>query len=193
MARPREFDADEALDKAMGLFWAKGYHDSSIRDLVDRTGVNFYGLYGAFENKHGLFLAALDRYRDTVTAGLIRELEKAGPALDRIERALTGLIDATRTPDGYVGCLMCNTAIEMAPHDPVVAAKVDAHTRGLEDAFRATLAEGRAAGDVAPGRDIDALAEFLTTTIYSIGLLLRSGAGEARVRRHIRTTLAAVA
>ena len=193
MARPREFDAEEALDKAMGLFWAKGYHDSSIRDLVDRTGVNFYGLYGVFENKHGLFLAALDRYRDTVTAGLIRELEKADPALDRIERALTGLLQATRTLDGYVGCMMCNTAIEMAPHDPVVAAKVDAHTQGLEAAFRATLAEGQAAGDVAPDRDIDALAEFLTTTIYSIGLLLRSGAGEARARRHIRTALAAVA
>ena len=78
MARPREFDADEALDKAMHLFWAKGYYDTSIRDLVEATGVNYYGLYGTFESKHGLFLAALDRYRAKVTSQIVRELNRPG-------------------------------------------------------------------------------------------------------------------
>ena len=82
MARPKEFDPEDALDKAMQQFWAKGYHDTSIRDLVDRTGVNYYGLYAAFENKRGLFLAALDRYRDTITTEIIGELKRSGTSLE---------------------------------------------------------------------------------------------------------------
>ena len=74
MARPKEFEPDEALERAMHQFWATGYHDTSIRDLVARTGVNYYGLYGEFENKRGLFLASLDLYAKTVTAAVIREL-----------------------------------------------------------------------------------------------------------------------
>ena len=192
MARPREFDADEALDKAMRLFWAKGYHDSSIRDLVERTGVNYYGLYEVFENKHGLFLAALDRYCSTVTGEIVRKLKRPGRAEKSIERAFDRLLALMRTPDGRVGCLMCNTAIELAPHDADAAAKVQAHMRLLRSAFRATLLAGRKAGELAEDGDIDALAEFLTTTVYSVGFLVRSGCSDAYVRRHVRTALSAV-
>ena len=192
MARPREFDADEALDKAMRLFWAKGYHDSSIRDLVERTGVNYYGLYEVFENKHGLFLAALDRYRSTVTGEIVRALKRPGGAVKGIERAFDRLLALMRTPDGRVGCLMCNTAVELAPHDADAAARVQAHMRLLRSAFRAALLEGRKAGELAEDRDIDALAEFLTTTAYSVGFLVRAGCSDAHVRRHVRTALSAV-
>ena len=193
MARPKEFEPEEALEKAMHQFWAKGYHDTSIRDLVERTGVNYYGLYGEFDSKHGLFLAALDHYQRTITAEALGELRKPGPMRRAITRTFERLAKNTLTPDGRVGCLMCNTAVEMAPSDPEAAEKFKAHTKLLRDAFRAKLAEGQQAGELAADKDVAALAEFLATTVYSAGFLTRSGFGEAYVARHLRTALTALA
>ena len=192
MARPKEFEPDEALDKAMHQFWAKGYHDTSIRDLVARTGVNYYGLYGEFMNKRGLFLAALDRYRDTVTAEILGALKRPGPALPAIERTFEVLLALMKTPDGRVGCLMGNTAIELGPSDAEAAAKVRAHMKLLRDAFRARLLQGQEEGELPADADVGALAEFLATTAYGAGFLLRAGCGDAHVRRHIRTALSAL-
>ena len=192
MARPREFDAEEALDKAMHLFWAKGYHDSSIRDLVERTGVNYYGLYSVFEDKHGLFLAALDRYRNTVTTEVVAELKRPGPVREAVARTFKRLLSLMQTGDGRVGCMMCNTAVELAPADGEAAERVQAHMKLLREAFRARLAEGQDAGELDPDADIAALAEFLASTAYSLGFLLRSGCSDALLQRHARTVVSAV-
>ena len=189
MARPREFDPQDALQKAMQQFWVKGYHDTSIRDLVDCTGVNYYGLYGEFESKHGLFLAALDHYRDTVTAGFLRAIKQPGPLRAGIAAAFDRLFALMKTPAGDIGCLMGNTAVELASSDAEAEAKVQAHMKQIRDAFKAKLREGRDAGEIAETMDIAALAEFLTTTTYSLGFLARSGCGPAYVRRHLRTAL----
>lgn len=191
MARPREFDPEEALARAMHQFWARGYHDTSIRDLVERTGVNYYGLYEAFHSKHGIFLAALDLYRRTVTAEILGELRRPGPLRNALERALERVLALMQTPDGRVGCLMCNTAVELADHDPAAAQKVQAHMAELRAAFEQRLREAR--GDAAAGRrDLRGLAEYLTTTVYSIGLLVRAGQDDRYVRRHIRNALKAL-
>lgn len=192
MARPREFDPEEALDKAMHQFWAKGYHDTSIRDLVSRTGVNYYGLYGEFENKRGLFLAALDLYRDTVTASVVAEIKADGPARRSLRRAFDRLMELTRTGDGDVGCMMCNAAVEVAPYDPAVAAKVRDHLTILNNAFTARIVEGQKSDELAPDGNADSLGEFLAATAYSAGLLRRAGQDDALVRRHIETALSVV-
>lgn len=192
MARPKEFEPQEALEKAMHQFWAKGYHDTSIRDLVDRTGVNYYGLYSEFESKHGLFLAALDCYRDTITAAVLRELKQSGPTTHVVKQTFERLFNLMKTADGRVGCLMCNTAVEVAPYDTDVAAKVQSHMRLLRNAFEAKLSEGQQVDKLPPNVDSGALAEFLTTTVYSVGFLMRAGQDEHFVRRHVSTALTAL-
>lgn len=192
MARPKEFDPDDALDKAMHLFWAKGYHETSIRDLVARTGVNYYGLYEVFDNKHRLFLASLDRYRETVTAPVVEELKRPGPAKPAIRRAFNRLFGLLQTTDGRVGCMMCNTAVELAPHDADAAQRVRAHMAQLRDAFEARLGDGQRAGDIDQAADPRALAEFLTATAYTLGMLLRTGCSDAHIKRHLDTALTAV-
>ena len=192
MARPREFDADEALDKAMRLFWAKGYHDSSIRDVVDRTGVNYYGLYEVFKNKHGLLLAALDRYRNTVTAEFGLALKSAAPTTQGLLGAFDRLFDLLTTEDGQVGCLMCTVATELAPHDDAVAAKVRSHFGLLTDHFRDWLDRAGHAGASPPETERQDAAAFLAMTAYSLALLLRAGFDRAQVRRQAETAIAAV-
>lgn len=186
MARPREFDPDRALDKAMRHFWAQGYHDSSIRDLVAATGVNYYGLYEVFENKHGLFLAALDRYRATVTAEFGAALTAAAPTADGLLDAFERLFELFVTEDGPIGCLMCNAATELAPHDDAVAARVRAHLAQLQSHFADWLGRAEAAGNRTSEADTQDAAAYLATTCYALALLLRAGVERDDVRRQAR-------
>lgn len=192
MARPKEFDPTDALDKAMAVFWAKGYHDTSIRDLVDATGVNYYGLYSTFDDKNGLFLAALDRYRDVVTRRILAALDEPGSGIAAIGEALETAIHIIMPADGHCGCLMCNTAIELAPFDKVARRKVRRHMELLRKAFSGAVVRAQRAGEIASERDTEALADYLTTTVYSLGVLARTGATESQLRRHVRTSLEAL-
>lgn len=189
MARPKEFDPTVALDKAMAVFWAKGYHDTSIRDLVDATGVNYYGLYSTFDDKHGLFLAALDRYRDTVTRQILALLDQPGQPISAIRQVFDGVVLTTRPTDGHSGCLMCNTAVELTPFDKAAAKKVRKNMDVLRDAFRGAVIQAQEIGEIAKDKDDEALAEFLAMTVYSISVLARTGASEAQVRRYVQTAL----
>ncbi len=189
MARPREFEPEEALEKAMLQFWASGYHDTSIRDLTARTGVNQYGLYGTFHSKHGLYMAALDRYRNTVTRDVLSALRAPGSVVEAVRSAYAVLIDRMRTADGPVGCLMANAAIEVAPEDAEIADKVGEHMSLLRNAFGSRLAEGVRDGTIPADCDLKALSEFLATTAYSLGFLLRAGCDDAYLRRHVDMAL----
>lgn len=189
MARPREFEPEEALEKAMLQFWAKGYHDTSIRDLTARTGVNQYGLYGVFKNKLGLYLAALDHYRDQVTAEVLAELNRPGPPAERIAASFHLLVQRMQTKDGPVGCLIANAAVEVAPDNAAAADRVRAHMALLQTAFRERLERAKAEGQLAGDKDCAALGAFFATTAYSLGLLLRAGCTQAALDSHIHTAL----
>lgn len=189
MARPREFDRDEALDKATRLFWAKGYHDSSIRDVVAATGVNQYGLYAAFDDKRGLYLSALDRYGEMVTREVLAVLRRPGPLRDVLRATYEALMGYIVRSGGKVGCMMCNAAVELAPHDADAAAKVQAHMKRMTAAFAARLTTAQQDGDLDPAADVRALAEFLTATAYTLGVLARSGQSRAYLIRHVETAL----
>lgn len=189
MARPKEFVPEEALDKAMHTFWAKGYHDTSIRDLVRSTGVNQYGLYSTFTDKHGLFLAALDRYRDTVASAILSEMRGPETGLTVIRRAFDRALEIVQEANGHRGCLMCMTAVELAPHDSQAADRVSRSMALLRRGFRRAIKRAQQSGEIAPTKDPRALAEFLATTVFSAGMLMRAGQDDAYVKRHIRTAL----
>lgn len=192
MARPREFEPDEALKKATATFWSKGYHDTSMRDLIDSTGVNQYGLYTAFGGKRELFLKALRLYHDTVTADILSALNAADDPVDGIRRLFERLPEALRNPDGARGCMMCNTAIELAPFDPEVADIVRANRALLVKGFSRRLEQARAQSVIAGDTDLDALAAFLATTAYSAGMLLRLGCSDEHIARYLETALSIV-
>ncbi|MGI9384771.1 MAG: TetR/AcrR family transcriptional regulator [Methyloligellaceae bacterium] len=192
MGRPREFDPEIALDKAMRLFWTKGYHDTSIRDLVEHTGVNYYGLYGEFENKRGLFLAALDRYSAMAMSEIVGGLKESPGGLHGIRRAFARLLSFVTSANGQAGCMMCNTAVELAPHDAEAATKVRGNLKGLKTAFARSLSEAKAEGALPANADVPALGEYLATTALSVGVLVRAGMSRPHVERHIGTALSAL-
>src|SRR5271156_4321733 len=117
MPRLREFDPNDAVHKAMTVFWRKGYLDTSVEDLVNVTGVSRFGLYDEFESKHGLFLACLGHYQDTLVQMAFGPVERPGASLSEIRAYFTQLLDLVSTKRGHLGCLMANTASEVAYRD----------------------------------------------------------------------------
>jgi len=85
VARPREFEREEVVEKALGVFWRQGYQATSVQDLVEATGLNRGSLYDTFGDKHGLFLEVVEHYRSHVTARRLAKLEEPGPARAKIE------------------------------------------------------------------------------------------------------------
>lgn len=186
MPRPPAYDRTTLLDQAVRVFWEKGYWDTSISDLVNATGVQRYGLYQSFGDKHGLFLEALERYQETVIAGLLRGLEKPGAALQEIDTFLDRLASKARTPGALRGCLLCNTAAELGQDDPEVAARVDAYTRRLRRAFRGALVRARTLGQLPEDLNAEDGSRFLTGVVIGTSVYARTPGGGDAVQPFVR-------
>lgn len=190
MARTREFDPDEALAKAMRLFWQKGYHDTSMRDLVAHTGVSHAGLYSAFGSKHGLLTAALDRYQKDMMTEAIEALESPEASLPAVREHFERLFKLGRTPEFRDGCLACNCAVELASEDEAVAARVQGYLERLTGAFRGALERAKARGEVSADLDPAAMADLLAATQMSMAMLMRARWDVERIEGLARAALA---
>src|SRR5574338_661411 len=109
MARPREFDVDDALDRATQLFWARGYEATSVQDLVDALGVNRASLYATFGDKAQLFEAVLERYGEQVNGALVKALAPPTAGVEAVRAWFKVLIEMATQPRGARGCLFLNT------------------------------------------------------------------------------------
>lgn len=189
MPRPREFDPDQALHDAMCQFWQTGFYNTSVRDLATATGVNHYGLYQVFGSKRGLFFASLDRYQDTVTRRLTDMIKSCDPTVTGLRALFDEVITFFSGSCGGLGCLFCNTAVELAPHDTQAAERVRKHIQVIRRAFRHLLdrfelchAHG---GQSSRARH----AGYLADTVYTVGLLKRAGHTDRYIRSHIESAL----
>ena len=121
MARPREFDTEEALEKALQVFWAKGYEAASLCDLIGAMGISKSSFYEAFGSKRDLFLATLDRYNEHEAGRHARDLiEGAESVRAGIAAVFERQIEVMAGQGDRRGCFLNNCAVEMAPHDPAV-------------------------------------------------------------------------
>jgi TetR/AcrR family transcriptional repressor of nem operon len=149
--RPREFDTDAAVERAMGVFWSCGYHGTSLPDLLAATKLSRGSLYAAFGDKHGLFLCALDRYIDNALARLDIELDPRNNALAALRTCLAGYVDRASGVAGKRGCLVVATAMELAAHDAAVAQRIRRFFQRMETRLSEALARAQAAGELADG------------------------------------------
>lgn len=192
MARPREFEPEEAVTKAMNVFWRKGYTGTSVQDLVEQTGVNRASLYAVFRDKHSLFLRVLARYCRDVVPGRMGILEHPDASLPQIRayfEAVTGDLACQRD---HRGCLMVNSAIELAPRDPEVARRVRAHLGRLERAFASALHRAAARGQIADRRSIPAYARFLVGTAQGLMVVGKASPSSQLLRDIVERTLQAL-
>ena len=167
MARTKEFDRDAALDRAMHVFWDKGYEATSLADLLAAMGIARQSLYDTFGDKHALFLEALARYESVRGDALSSCLETA-PSVRRAFRELfLAIVDET-TAEKRRGCMGVSAIVELAAQDPELARSIAVRQRAVEAIFFRALERAREAGEISPAKDTRALARFLVSALQGL-------------------------
>lgn len=173
MARPREFDEAAVLDKALNLFWRKGFERTSIQDLVEHTGVHRGSLYDTFGDKNQLFLLCLEQYRKVKLDQAINILEGPGEFREVLRQYFTRMIDILLNDEnGRRGCFIANTAMDLGAVDPVISSRIEQYSQELEDMFIQILNRAEQQGQLHSEHSIPELARFLLSTrngLYVLG------------------------
>jgi TetR/AcrR family transcriptional regulator, transcriptional repressor for nem operon len=171
MVRPREFDTSAAIDRAMQVFWTRGYEATSLDDLCAATGLSRSSLYGTFGSKRNLLLLTVDRYAELRAPNFAAALASPCPVRDAIAALLTELINQIVSGSGRRGCFLGNCAAELPRSDGAALARVREGLGRTEGAFAAALTRAAADGELPPGADVIALARFLTAGFQGLRLI----------------------
>lgn len=177
MPRTREFDSDQALDRCLDLFWAKGFAGVSISDLEAATGLGRQSLYSAFGNKETLFGAVLERYA-AATEAWLAPLFAATAGLADVRRYARDALAAQRT-HGCHGCLVVKTLWDRGIADAALLKRAQAATRRVRAAFAHALGRAAARGEIGAGDD-DRRADLCFASLNGLAALRRAGVSEAR-------------
>lgn len=192
MARSREFDQQEVLERAMEVFWRQGYKATSLEDLLGAMDLSKSSFYQTFGSKHELLLEVLRHYVETAMKEFVAPLLREGASRAEIEETLCGLVERALTPEGRRGCLVNNCTVEVAPHDLAVEAHIRAGQQFLEDALYRAVRRGQQDGTISPGRDPRALARFLLNTLSGLNVLAKSNLGRQILEDVVRVALVAL-
>jgi TetR/AcrR family transcriptional repressor of nem operon len=173
IGRPKEFDRDEVLGKALDVFWTNGYDATSLDDLTGAMGIGRASLYNEFRDKHSLFIEALDRYRAARLTQLIETLEAAPTARAGIAAVLRGTVNTLWADETRRGCLMVNSAAELAASDPAVATRANEAFERTARAFRSALERGKRTGELDAEVNVRATSRYLANAVNSLRLLAK--------------------
>ncbi len=174
MARPREFEETAVLDAAVQCFWSRGYEATSVRDLVERTGITGASLYNAFGDKRALYRRALDHYVEQSFGDRVGRFERKFPPREAIGAFFKEIIERSLSDVERKGCMLVNSALEMAPHDPEFQRVVAEVLVQVEAFFRRCVAAGQKNGTIATSQSAEDLARLLLSTLLGIRVLARS-------------------
>lgn len=171
MARPKEFNQIDVLQKAMLQFWRKGYFQTSMQDLVDTMGINRASLYAAFTDKHQLYLTCLERYRQQDMDEILEIFNKneTAKAFFNIlfDNVIVGLTDDTDRK----GCFLTNATLELLPDDVDVQNLVNLNLTFLHEIFEAVLLNSKKVGELNVNKDIKQTADFLINNMYGLRMV----------------------
>jgi AcrR family transcriptional regulator len=175
--RPRGFDREEALRRAMEVFWEHGYEGTSVSELGAAMGINAPSLYAAFGCKEALFREAVARYEEC--QGI--ELPSTGPIRDVMLGLLRNAAIAYTDPDTPKGCLVVLAATTYTPKSEGIRDHLVERRRAAAEGVRARLDRAVADGELAPGSNTELLASYLTTVMNGMSVQARDGAGRDRL------------
>jgi TetR/AcrR family transcriptional repressor of nem operon len=189
VGRPKKYDRDQVLERAMETFWRQGYEATSTADLEQQMGLNRSSLYAEFRSKHELYEAALDRYLDTVVPRFIGELSEPGAGVDAVETVLERFAAWAGTPGTEGGCMICNAATETATDDSSSRGVVQRYVTGLEAGFLNALDNAVARGELGSGIDTVGWSRKLATTLLGMMVLIRARVDPTLAREAARMAM----
>jgi TetR/AcrR family transcriptional repressor of nem operon len=192
MPRPKEFERDVVLDRAMRVFWSRGYEATSIQHLVDRMGIQRGSLYDTFGDKRALFFAAIERYDRVVTAKLMAALDEPASGKDAIGKFFRLKVELALESGRPRGCLVTNSAAELASRDRGAATRVGGVLTKIEAAFQRAVVRAQNAGEIDASRNSRALARFLTSSAQGLSVMAKTFPERAVLEDIVKVILAAL-
>jgi len=188
--RPREFDTEAAALAAADVFWKYGYNAASIDDICKKTGLLRGSLYGAFGDKKGILLAALERYSKRTITRLAQSLEK--PGKEGFREALMYYARTASSLEGSRSCLITKIALEILPRDKDIHAKIEQIFHRMEALLTDAVARGQASGIFSEKLTARAAGTFLLSVIQGIRVLGKVRYKESDLRSVVEMALRAL-
>ena len=188
MPRPKEYNREQVLQKAMKVFWKKGYEGTSMQDLVDATGLNRFGMYEAFKNKERLFLEVLSKYEEERTTKILAPLKGEPGGLASIKAFFVQLIEGAMH-QSVPGCLMINTAIDLPARNKRAKTKIKKIIKRIEDALYECLSDARSRGEIKRKSNIIALTQYLLDVFLGMFVMMRVEADRKRLETIVGVAL----
>jgi len=189
MARTKEFNEDQALDKAIEIFWHKGYNGTSAQDLVTHLGLSRSSLYDTFGDKQKLFSKSLQRYQKQSKDDIVKLFEDSKNIKETLHDIFKQAVIESLQDRITKGCFMVNSSVELAMHDEDVSKIVKSNSQEMEAVFTNALKKGQASGDISKAADARVLARFIFNTYSGIRVLARAGERDKQVYDDIVKTM----
>lgn len=193
MGRTKTYERDALIDRAVGLFRSHGFAATSASMLEERLGVNRSSIYAEFGSKQDLFEVSLERYREAVVDHRFGPLAEPGAGIEAIAAVFDFYGAAGDGPAFGRGCLLCNTAIELGPDDPIGNGAVPRYLERISSAFRFALDDAARNGEIRGSIDTDQEAQFLTASVLGIFVMLRAAAPPTAISAAATAAIAHVA
>lgn len=187
--RPPAFDREQALDKALHVFWARGYEGASMAELTEAMGINKPSLYGAFGNKEELFRKALEKYRFGAVAYVAEAMrEKTARAV--VEKLLTRSAEFLSQPSQPCGCMVVQGALSCSEEAQNIREELAGHRQAYQDTLRLRLERAQAEGDLPPDAQPAALARYVATVHQGMSVQASTGATREDLLQVVKQALA---
>ncbi|WP_456313236.1 TetR/AcrR family transcriptional regulator [Pseudomonas shirazensis] len=181
MARTKEFNEDQALDKAIEIFWHKGYNGTSAQDLVTHLGLSRSSLYDTFGDKQKLFTKSLQRYQKQSQDQIIKLLEESENIKETLHDIFKQAVLESLQDRITKGCFMVNSSVELAMHDETISKIVKNNSQVMEEVFTKAVKKGQESGHISKQLDSRVLARFIFNNYSGIRVLARAGERDKQV------------
>lgn len=175
--RPRSFDRDAALKKAMHVFWAKGFEGTTMMDLVEAIGVKAPSVYAAFGNKDAIFEESIALYLNIIAEGPLREL-KGEDVFKAVENSLCSSIELFTSPENPSSCLIMSGAINCAPENKRHEEKLKQHRQLYKDVVKERFDLALKNGQLKSSTNVTTLAEYVLTVVQGFAIRAKDGASK---------------
>ncbi len=189
MGRLKEFDQTKAIDGAVDCFWAHGYEATSVRDLAEHMGIGGASLYNAYGGKRALFVTALERYANRSSRERIARLEADDRPKQAIKAFLSEIIERSLADHDRKGCLLVNSALDVAPHDAEIGKVIAGYLDEIQAFFQRNIEAGRRAGQMPRSLDAVAVSAHLLGVLMGIRVLARTRPDRALLESVARPAL----
>ncbi len=192
MSRPKAFAEQDALQAAMETFWQKGYHQTSMQDLVDAMGINRASLYDTFADKHTLYKLALTHYCDLNTAETAEAIAGADTARAKIQAIFSRVLQEISEDTDRKGCFITNATLEMLPHYTDVETIVNADNEQLRHTLSGILTTGKTAGELPAKLSVNEVVPYLINQLLGLRVLGKTNASPTALEAVVKLAMKVV-